>query len=445
MKFYNREKELKQLDDIRQRSFSNHSQLTVITGRRRIGKTKLILKSCEDTPTVYLFVSRNNEATLCNMFATTVRSALGIPVPEGIQSFVDLFAQIMMIGRLEKFNLVIDEFQELYNINPAVFSGIQDIWDRYKDITNVNFIASGSVYTLMHKIFMDYNEPLYGRCDTVMRLKPFSTGILRKILTDYYPDYSNDDLLALFTITGGVPKYVELLIDRDAFTVEKMIRSVTEENSIFLEEGIILLSQEFGKRYGNYFSILSAIAAGRNTITEIAQSIGDASVGGMLSRLEEDYELISKKRPIMSKERSQNVRYEISDNFLRFWFRYIARNQNLVQMGQYDRLSHIVLDDYPTYSGLLLEMWFRNQMKESGNYIAVGSWWNAAKGTDSDQSEIDIVAISGVRDKTALVAEVKRLGKNFRPEQFASKIEHIKTKLLYGYTIEAKLLTLADM
>ncbi|MDE5554308.1 MAG: ATP-binding protein, partial [Muribaculaceae bacterium] len=275
MKFYNREKELKQLSEIRDRAFSNHSQLTVVTGRRRIGKTKLILRSCEDTPTVYLFVSRNNEATLCQIFSESVRQAIAMPIPNGIQSFVEFFTQMMLFGQIKKFNLVIDEFQELYNINPAIFSGIQDVWDRYKDTTHVNFIASGSVFTLMHKIFMDYNEPLYGRCDTIIRLKPFSTSVLREILSDYHPDYSNDDLLALYTVSGGIPKYIELLMDRGAYTVSEIIKHVTEENSIFLEEGTILLAQEFGKKYGNYFSILSAIASGRNTTPEIAEAIGD--------------------------------------------------------------------------------------------------------------------------------------------------------------------------
>lgn len=445
MKFYNREKELKQLSEIRDRAFSNHSQLTVVTGRRRIGKTKLILRSCEDTPTVYLFVSRNNEATLCQIFSESVRQAIAMPIPNGIQSFVEFFTQMMLFGQIKKFNLVIDEFQELYNINPAIFSGIQDVWDRYKDTTHVNFIASGSVFTLMHKIFMDYNEPLYGRCDTIIRLKPFSTSVLREILSDYHPDYSNDDLLALYTVSGGIPKYIELLMDRGAYTVSEIIKHVTEENSIFLEEGTILLAQEFGKKYGNYFSILSAIASGRNTTPEIAEAIGDASVGGMLSRLEDDYELISKKRPIMSKERSQNVRYEISDNFLRFWFRYIARNQSIIQMGQFERLSELILSDYPTYSGLTLERWFRERFKESGKYREIGSWWNSSKGRQVDQTEIDIVALSIDQPNQAVVAEVKRQKKNFKPDIFKAKVEHLRNKVLNGYEIKTELLTLEDM
>lgn len=445
MKFYNRENELEQLSRIRQRSFGNHSQMTVITGRRRIGKTKLILKSCEDSTTVYLFVSRSSETTLCKQFSDTVRQSLRAYVPDGITSFVQLFEQIMVIGKTESFNLVIDEFQEFFNINSSIFSGMQDVWDRYKDTTNVNFIVSGSVYTLMRRIFMEYKEPLYGRCDTIIRLRHFSTSVLTLILSDYYPEYTNDDLLALYTITGGVPKYVELLMERDAFTVNDMIRQVTCENSIFLDEGLILLSQEFGKKYGNYFSILSAIASGRNTAQQIAQAVGDTNIGGMLMRLEEDYEIISKKRPILSKERSQNVRYEITDNFLRFWFRYVNRNQNLIQMGLNDKLADITIADYPTYSGLMLEMWFRQKFMEEGQYCNIGSWWNTSKGNNVEQQEVDIIAIPVDKSDPVLVAEVKRQAKNFKPEWFNEKVKHISDKILHGYKISPCLLTLDDM
>jgi hypothetical protein len=445
MKFYDRKLELQQLADIRQIAFSNHSQMTVVTGRRRIGKTKLIMKSCEGSVTVYLFVSRNNEAALCGLFADELRRALGCYVPDGVQSFVQLFELIMVVGKSQSFNLVIDEIQEFYNINPAIFSGIQDVWDRYKDVSHVNFVASGSVYTLMHQIFLNYKEPLYGRCDTIIRLRPFATDVLHEILHNHYANYTNDDLLALYTLTGGVPKYIELLMDRGAFTVADMISRVTEPNSIFLEEGTILLASEFGKKYGNYFAILSAIASGHNTAAAIAQTIGSTEVGGMLSRLEEDYELINKRRPMLSKERSQNVRYEISDNFMRFWFRYVARNQSLLQMGLNEQLRDIVMSDYQTYSGLTLEMWFRQKLRESGKYSQVSSWWNVAKGTNVDQMEIDVVALSLHNSKSAYVAEVKRQRKNFKPELLQKKVEFLRTKILDGYEVEADVLTLDDM
>lgn len=444
MKFYNREQELELLARTREVAFSNHSQMTALTGRRRIGKTKLILKSCEDTPTVYLFVRRSNEATLCSQFAVTASHSLNTYIPSEITSFVSLFEALMTVGRNLSFNLVIDEFQEFFYINTSIYSGMQDIWDRYKDTTHVNFIASGSVYTLMHRIFMEYKEPLYGRCDSIIRLKPFTTEVLKQIFSDYAPNYTNDDLLALYTITGGVPKYIELLLDKGCFTMQEMIDSVIQENSIFLEEGNVLLIQEFGKKYGNYYAILSAIAAGKTAASEISESIGNASVGGLLQRLEEDYEIIAKKRPILSKEGTQNVRYEISDNFLRFWFRYIVKHQDFVQTGLFQRLADIAKADYPTYSGLTLERYFRKQLREKKMYKNIGSWWETSKGKNSDQNEIDIVAISAELPKV-FIAEVKRQRKNFKPEMFQQKVEAIRTKLFFKYEIETACLSLEDM
>lgn len=444
MKFYNREKELELLTQTRKLAFENHSQMTAITGRRRIGKTKLILNSCEDTPTVYLFVRRSNEATLCSQFAEIASQSLNTYISSEVTSFVSLFETLMTLGKNLTFNLVIDEFQEFFYINPSIYSGMQDVWDRYKDTTHVNFIASGSVYTLMHRIFMEYKEPLYGRCDSIIKLKPFTTSVIKEILADYHPMYNNDDLLALYTITGGVPKYIELLLDKGCYTMNTMVEYIIQENSIFLEEGNVLLIQEFGKKYGNYYAILSAIASGKNTSAEISESIGNASVGGLLQRLEEDYEVIAKKRPISAKEGTQNVRYDITDNFLRFWFRYIVKHQDFVQSGLFAKLADVVKNDYPTYSGLTLERYFREQLREKQLYKNIGSWWETSKGKDTNPNEIDIVAIYADTPKI-FIAEVKRQRKNFKPELFQQKVEAIRTKLFYKYEIETACLTLENM
>lgn len=139
MKFYNREKELALLEKTRQIAFTKHSQMTVLTGRRRIGKTKLILKSCEESPTVYLFVSRSNESMLCRGFAQHINMVLSnIFIPEFVDSFADVFEMLMRAGKTERYNLVIDEFQEFFYINPTIYSKMQDIWDRYKDSTFLN-------------------------------------------------------------------------------------------------------------------------------------------------------------------------------------------------------------------------------------------------------------------------------------------------------------------
>lgn len=392
---------------------------------------------------VYLFVSRSNEAMLCSGFAKVINETLkSIFVPTQIDSFADLFEMLMRAGRTEKFNLVIDEFQEFFYINPTVFSKIQDIWDRYKDTTHVFFVASGSVYTLMNRIFLDAKEPLYGRCDSIIKLKPFATNVLKEVLAEYKPGYTSEDLLALYAFTGGVPKYVDLLMQNGCTDVNAMIDYIVQPYSTFVDEGNALLIQEFGRKYGNYFALLADIASGRNTLAELGQSMGDTNIAGHIKRLEEDYELIAKKRPIFAKEATQTVRFEISDLFLKFWFRYFVKYRSMVELENYGLLAELIKADYPTYSGLVLESYFKQKMAESGEYRNIGSWWQAKKGKEA--CEIDIVGIKA-DNKTAVVAEVKRLRKNFKPDEFAKKVELIRNKVLANYAIEAICLTMEDM
>lgn len=199
--------------------------------------------------------------------------------------------------------------------------------------THVYLIVSGSIFRMMEKIFKDEEQPLFGRDDCTIKLKPFSTDTMREILGDYKPDFTNEDLLALWTITGGVARYIELLMNNRCTNVKKMLHYVCSSgDSFFVDEGKKILIQEFGKQYGTYFSILDQIAHGDVTQNEIEASLGMKSLGGQLKILEEKYGIIRKKRPIGAKSGSQTVRYEIQDNFFRFWFRYIHRHSSLIEL-----------------------------------------------------------------------------------------------------------------
>ncbi|MEX0980867.1 MAG: ATP-binding protein [Bacteroidales bacterium] len=440
MKFYNRDNELKELLRIQKLSFDDYSRMTVITGRRRIGKTSLVLKSVENTPSVYLFVGRKNEAALCTEFIPIITSSLNTFVPEGIQTFRSLFQYLMELATTRRFNLVIDEFQEFYNINESVFSDMQNIWDSYRKKTYMNLVISGSVYSLMNKIFQNSKEPLFGRADNIIKLFAFNIITLKEIMQDYFPSYTNDDLLAFYTFTGGIPKYIELLCDSGSLDVNGMIEFMVRENSSFTEEGKNLLIEELGKNYATYFSILSAISGGINTQPKIEATLGNKSIGGQLKRLIEDYGLIIRQRPVFSKEGTQAVRYEIQDNFIRFWFNYFDRNRTLIEIKNFIGLQNIIKNDYPTYSGRMLERYYRQKLAESMKYREIGSWWEPK----NEQNEIAIVAIK-LETKQALVAEVKRQQKNFKPSLFDQKIEHIKHKVLSGYKIEKRFFSLDDM
>lgn len=440
MRFYDRTNELAELQRIKNLSFNDHSRLTVVTGRRRIGKTSLIMRSIEDSPTVYLFVGRKNEATLCAEFIPVIAQSLETFVPNEIRTFRSLFQYLMELSVNRAFNLVIDEFQEFYNINESVYSDMQNLWDQYRRKSRMNLIVSGSINSLMQKIFQNSKEPLFGRADNIIKLSAFSLTTLKEIIHDHRPDYSNDDLLALYAFTGGVPKYVELFCDNGALSVDEMINFMIRENSPFTDEGKKLLVEEFGKNYATYFSILSAISGGINTQPEIEAALGNKSIGGQIKRLIEDYNIIVRKRPILAKEGSQTVRYEIQDNFIRFWFNYFDRHRSLIEIKNFVGLQAIIKADYPTYSGKMLEEYFKQKFAESFQYRAIGSWWDTRNGQD----EIDIVALK-LEKKQAVVAEVKRQKKNFKPELLAAKVEHLKRKLLPKYQIEMVCLSLESM
>ncbi|MCQ2117499.1 MAG: ATP-binding protein [Bacteroidales bacterium] len=450
MQFFDRKEQLESLAMMRRRSYENHSMLTIVTGRRRIGKTTLIDRSMGAEPYVYLFVGKKDESVLCREYSSEIRGKLGMFIPEGITSFGDLFALLVQESRSRKFTLVIDEFQNFSDVNPSIFSDIQNHWDKGRLAGNMNFIVSGSVYSLMTKLFKDKKEPLYGRDDLTIKLQPFAPSVLHQIMKIYCPEYTADDILALYTFTGAIPKYIELLVDAGSLTREKMIDFITRADSPFIEEGRKLLVNEFGKKYGTYFSIMQAISEGYNTQAEIKDYLGKNSVGGHLAKLEETYNLIDKKRPIWSKKSTQNVKFEISDVFLRFWFRYIEKNQQLIEINQYPLLAGIIRGDYETYSGEVLERFFKAEMMESLHYRAIDSWWDPKGYIDEkgnhQQAEIDIVAID-VEDKKARIFEVKRNPDKYRKTLLEKKVAFMKSKekRLKKYRVEISCLSLDDI
>ncbi|MEA3314962.1 MAG: ATP-binding protein, partial [Campylobacterota bacterium] len=373
MKFYNREKELKNLKEIEDLSKTS-SKMTIIVGRRRIGKTSLIKHAYKEK--LYLFVSKKSEPLLCEEFISIVSNTLNIKILGEFTSFAKLFEYIMVLSQTLHFTLVIDEFQEFLHINDSIYSDMQNIWDENKDTTKMNLVLSGSIYSLMKKIFEDKKEPLFGRANNKIHLKAFNVDTLQEILQDNYPNYSKEDLLSFYTLTGGVAKYVEILVDKQAFTFKKQLDVILEENSLFLEEGKNILIEEFGKHFTTYFSILSLIASSKTSRTEI-ESILEKNIGGYLDRLENEYSIIKKIKPMFAKEGSRSVKYEIIDNFFNFWFRFIYKNKSAIEIENYEYVKNIIKRDFSTYSGKMLERFIIEKLKLSNNYSNIGTYWES--------------------------------------------------------------------
>ncbi|MBN1870918.1 MAG: ATP-binding protein [Candidatus Omnitrophica bacterium] len=399
MKFYDRNQEINELKNLMAEA-KKSGRMTVLTGRRRVGKTLLSMEVIQGQKHVYFFVTKKSEALLCAEYLQEIRKVFGDSGIEGeIRSFSGIFQLLLRLAQNESFTLVVDEFQEFYNINPSVYSEIQKLWDLNKNKSRLNVIFIGSVYSLMHKIFQNSKEPLFNRADRIFLLKPFSVETINLILRDYGID-NVQVLFDYYVFTGGMPKYIDLLVENSAFSLEAILDFMIKSNSPFIHEGKNLLIEEFGKEYGTYFSVLELISSGKTARSEM-ESILESDVGGYLDRLEKDYAIIDKYKPIDAKPNSRLQKYRIIDNFLNFWFRFIYRNRSAVETGNFEYIRNVIKNDYSTYCGRVLERFYCQLFAESRRYNRIGSYWE--KG---NHNEIDLVAVNDLK-KEISVAEVK--------------------------------------
>ena len=438
MDFYNRTNELDTINRVKERS-QNEAQMTVLMGRRRIGKTELA-RRCNDETLLYFFVARKTEALLCQDFVREAEDRLGIPIGWP-SSFSELFRYLLVYAEKHPFTLIIDEFQEFQRVNPAIFSDMQRDWDLHKHTSRMNLIISGSVFSLMKRIFEDAKEPLFGRANQSLLLKPFTTDVLKQILADHNPDYTSDDLLTLFAVTGGVPWYVALLMDNGKTNRTSILSYLTEANSPFINEGKNILIEEFGSDYAMHFSILTCLAGGQLTRGEIETQLGADNIGSYLVRLENYYNLIEKRLPIFAKENAKKVRYALSDSFLDLWFRFFYKHQNFVANNALGQLARIIERDFDTYSGFALERYFEQKFRETGYYTRIGKFWDR-KG----KNEIDLIAVNEI-DGIAEVYEIKRDPQRYDEKALKDKIDVLLQNCaeLHGMKISWGVLSLEDL
>ena len=436
MKFYDRKKEIAELRRLDALS-NTTAQFTVLIGRRRTGKTTLMTEAFKDKPYLYFFVGKKTEQIQCATFQQEAEKVLGLHIYGQVTSFAALLEEILIYSKQHQVTVIIDEFQRLSELGSGIISDIQNVWDKHKSDAQIHLIACGSIYSMMKKIFEDRKEPLFGRKTARIDLKPFSIDVMKHIFHDYNPNYTPEDLLMLYAITGGVAKYVAQLMEEGCKTWEDMLRSVCSPSSIFLEEGTELLIGEFGRKYQIYYSILQLIASGMNSQSAI-DSIIRKNTGRYLNTLENEYSLIQKIRPLWAKPSSQGVKYFIDDCFLMFWFRFIESNRSLIELGKLNLLEETIRNDYPQYSGLVLEKYFRQLYGEKERVTEVSHWWD-----NQGHNEIDLIAIERL-DHRATVAEVKRNPNKFNRAILEEKFSKIK-KHLRGYTVELKGLSMCDM
>lgn len=420
-KFYNRESELKALRQISYDVSDTKGQLSVVVGRRRVGKTRLLREAFADNDVkyIYLFVSRKTEASLVSEFAEIISVELAAKFFQP-KSLKDIIEYLLEYSKNTPLTVVVDEFQDIQRVNPSLFSDIQNLWDSNKQNSMMHLVCCGSLYSMMTRIFKGKDEPLLNRDDRFFKIQPLKPSYIRSVMEDHGV-FTPDNLLMWWCLSGGIPKYLEWL---SQFSREKgaLFDAVISDFSPFIKEGSHRLIEDFGSEHKIYFDILGAISQGNTSRSRIENYLG-IGVGVHLERLEGDFDGIIKMRPITSKDTSRDVRYAISDPFLKFWFRFIHSNKSAVEIENYEYIRKFVDRDFETYSGLELESLFRAIIAESKLFGRIGSYWDA-KG----QNEIDIVAINDF-EKKILIAEVKRQQKNYSKAKLIEKSQSLLKNL----------------
>lgn len=406
MKFYGREDELQALRKLLSDACGGKgSRMACVYGRRRVGKTTLVLKALEsaDIPVFNFFASRRySAASLTRSWLARICEAYGVRRAPAVSSPADAIAYAMELSEDKPCAVFIDECQELSAAVPEFWSELQHAWDLNKDRSRVFLVFSGSIVSALEKLFGSESEPLFGRLDCQILLRPFPTRVVRQIFLEESGGSDPADLLFTYAATGGVARYLELLSQAGAMTAQGGVRYIfSPEGEWLRSEGALYLSNEFRAEAPAYTDILRAISMGRTKWAEI-QAGCEETISPYMKRLE-DFRILKRIQPAFEKKSARQVRYGIADPFFRLWLRFIdpQTERALAEAGRWGELQARVLADLPAFLGRTLEEWFRRAALEDGPWTEAGSWWDRR-----GENEIDLVAADTVR-KRLLFGEAK--------------------------------------
>ena len=392
MKFYNREHELKLLENV---SKNTGFKFIVIYGRRRIGKTRLVREFLKDKDSVYVFVPRYRTKDL---LLQEIAQNLGIP------QFPTVYDMVKFLFETKK-NVFFDEFQNFYYIDKGIYSDFQQLVDEYKTKEkDMNVFISGSSFSLMKKIFVDYAYPLYGRADILLKLPPFDLKTVQTILSDRNIT-SREELIRYYAVFGGIPKYYEFLDMPEASSFVELAGTLffDERMPLLKEEGRTVLVSEFGGEYRTYFSILEAIAGGKNTVAEIASIFEgkNTTASRYLDILRKDYEVVVRQTPVTEDpRRSRSGIYSIRDPFLRFWFAFVKRYESYYEQDRTAELRRFFNQNFDSFVGFAFEDIVKGFLEENSHLLPfqferIGRQWGRIRNAPKRQNtyEIDLTAL----------------------------------------------------
>lgn len=390
--FIGRQKELSVLEGA---YAGKQSALIPVYGRRRVGKSELILKFLGHKPGIYYLGKMAPAALQIREFLQEAARALDEPLLSSVSanSWSDVFAAVTTKSKSKgKFVIALDEFQWMVGASPELPSVIQEYWDRsWKNSGNMVVILCGSYIGFMEREVLGQKSPLFGRRTAQILLRPFSY----LEAAEFHPRWSLLNRALAYFICGGIPLYLRFF--DQAHSVEKNIEEkLLDEFGPLFREPDFLLREEL-RDVENYYAVLTAVAAGyANNQTIAAQTgIPERSLHYYIQQLN-SIGYIDRRRPLTGKKPNQRqVRYVLEDSLLRFWFRFVFPNLSFAQqMGPRRAFSARIRPELDTYFGLCFERLCRQALpviyerEGIGAAFEVGEYWDK-------EVQIDVV---GLRD-----------------------------------------------
>lgn len=397
--FIGREDEIRAL---RRELDRKRPSVAIVRGRRRVGKSRLLIEATRGRPTIYYQATKIAHSMSLALFKREVERAVGAdPILSSLGDWLGVVSYLEQIAaaRMPGLTVVLDEFPYLCEADPALPSIFQKLCDGLRDRrSSMNLILCGSKISFMEELLGEKN-PLHGRQTLELDVVPLPFRDVAR----FFPDWSLDDRLMAYGIFGGIPYYLNLC-DPRATLQANVVDMVLSTGAPLSDEPNNLLQAEL-RDVTRYATILNSIAAGCTVSGEIIariREIRDASTLAPYVRKLEELRLIRVVRSLDTTERERNRRYYLNDPFLAFWYRFYLPNASPLAAGHADEVwAHAIEPDLDHYMGGLFEWICRDYVRLYGREILpraareVGQIWAADYDIDVAGRLLDGTTFSG--------------------------------------------------
>ena len=403
---------------------STRSEFIPIYGRRRVGKSELILKSMADRPGVYYQGQQSSAALQVREFLEEAARSLDMPLLAELratgwrQAVMTVIEQWTATRPGMKLIVALDEFQWIAAASPDLLSALQQSWDRsWKGAGNIVLLLCGSFLGFMEREVLGEESPLFGRRTAQIHLQPF--GYLDA--ARFHPRWSPTDRARAYFLVGGLPQYLLCLDDTRSIDVN-IRRHLLDEFAPLFHEPTFLLREEL-REIAPYHAILFAVAAGHGNVSAIATAT-ELPARNLHYYLQQLVGLgyLRRRYPLERRRRNpKQVRFDIDDPLLRFWFRFVFPNMSAIRSaGAARAFGERIAPSLDSWFGTCFERLCREALpliyasEGVGAGFEIGEYW-------SPDAQVDVVGLrednwtdlgeckwGTVRSPRALEAELDR-------------------------------------